>query len=69
MSLVGRDDSEAVYAAAVRALSFEEKLKASEVLRDAAWQMAAAAVRRAHPEWPESDVEQQVREVFLRGSA
>jgi hypothetical protein len=69
LSGIVRDDGEAVYAAAVRALSFEEKLRASEVLRDAAWEMAAAAVRRAHPEWPESDVVQQVREVFLRGSA
>ena len=61
--------AEEIHVAAVRAASFEQKLRAAESLRDAAWALAAAAVRRAHPTWSESDVAQQVREVFLRGSA
>jgi hypothetical protein len=69
VNAVSRSEGDAVYVAAVRALSFQEKLRASEALRQAAWEMGAAAVRHAHPEWPESDVTQQVREVFLRGSA
>lgn len=64
-----RDRSEEVYAAAVRALTFEQKLRVSEGLRSLAWQVVAGRVRRDHPGWTEDEVQQQVREVFFRGCA
>jgi hypothetical protein len=64
-----RDRSDEVYVAAVRAQSFEQKLRASEALRALAWQRVAGSIRGAHPQWSDADVQQQVREVFLRGCA
>ena len=64
-----RDRSAEVYAAAVRALTFEQKLRVSEGLRNLAWQVVAGRIRREHPGWSEDEVQQQVREVFFRGCA
>jgi hypothetical protein len=64
-----RDRSAEVYAEAVRALSLEQKLRISEGLRALAWRRVAGTIRGAHPEWSDAEVEQQVREVFLRGCA
>ena len=69
MSVDVRDRSDEVYAAAVRALSFEQKLSVSEELRALAWRRVAGTVRSEHPQWSDAEVEQQVREVFLRGCA
>ena len=69
MSVDVRDRSEEVYVAAVRALSFERKLRVSEGLRALAWRRVAGTVRREHPHWSDAEVQQQVREVFLRGCA
>jgi hypothetical protein len=69
MSVEVGDRSEEVYAAAVRALSLEQKLRISEGLRALAWRRVAGTVRRAHPQWSDDEVQQQVREVFLRGCA
>jgi hypothetical protein len=66
--MADEDRSADVYEAALRSVSFEQKLRVSEDLRALAWLLQANAVRREHPEWSDDQVEQQVREVFLRVS-
>jgi hypothetical protein len=61
-----RDRAAEVYWSAVRAMSLEQKLRVAEGLRQVAWQMQANQVRARHPDWSLEEVEQQVREVFLR---
>jgi len=51
----------------IRAMSPEQKLRASEALRDAAWQLKAAWLRSQHPELPESAVQEAVRGWFRDG--
>lgn len=69
MSVAVRDRSDEVYASAVRALSLEQKLRVSEELRALAWKRVAGSIGVAHPQWSEDEIQQQVREVFLRGCA
>lgn len=64
-----RDRSAEVYAAAVRGMTLEQKLRVSEGLRDLAWQAKAASLARRHPDWPAQEVDKRVREVFLGGRA
>lgn len=53
----------------IRSMTLEQKLRASEMLRDAAWQLKAAWLRRLHPDMPERDIQNAVRDWFLGGSA
>jgi hypothetical protein len=48
----------------IRAMSAEEKIRASERLRAAAWALKAAWIRSQHPEWSEADVQDAVRRWF-----
>jgi hypothetical protein len=48
----------------VRAMSPEEKIRASESLRAAAWELKAAWIRSRHPELAESEVQDDVRRWF-----
>jgi hypothetical protein len=48
----------------VRAMSPEEKIRASEALRRAAWALKAAWTRSRHPELPEEAVQDAVRRWF-----
>lgn len=45
-------------------MSPEAKLRASEALRDAAWALKAAWLRRQHPELDETAVQDAVRRCF-----
>ena len=46
-------------------LSPEDKLRAAEDLRWAAWRLKAAWLREIHPDWPDLRIEATVREIFL----
>lgn len=53
----------------VRAMTAEQKLRASEALRDAAWQLKAAWIRQQHPQRGEDAVQDAVRQCFRDGAA
>ena len=60
--------TEAVRAAQDRiiaAMSPEQKVLASERLRQAAWVLKAAWIRDRYPDLTESEVQEQVRRIFL----
>lgn len=63
------DRSAEVYAAAVRALTLEQKLRVSEGLREVAWRVKAGSLARRHPEWSKEELNRRVGEAFLRGRA
>jgi hypothetical protein len=48
----------------IRAMSPEQKIRASEALRRAAWDLKAAWVRSRQPELSEADVQDAVRRWF-----
>ena len=43
-----------------------EKLAVAQGLRDTAWELTAAGVRMRYPDLAESEVQERVREIFLR---
>jgi hypothetical protein len=49
----------------LRAMSPAQKLKAAERLHQSAWQLKAAALRAAHPDWTDEAIRRAVREAFL----
>ena len=49
----------------LRAMTAEEKIRASESLRAAAWEFKAEWLRSRHPELPEAEVQAAVRRWFL----
>jgi hypothetical protein len=51
--------------AALRAMGGVRRLKLAEELYWSARKMKAAGLRAQHPDWPESQVEAAVREIFL----
>lgn len=53
----------------VGAMSVEEKLRASEELRRAAWMLKAAYLRMRHPEETEEMIQERVRQLFLSARA
>ena len=53
----------------IRAMSAEDKIRVSEALRDAAWQLKAAWIRQQHPELDERSVQDAVRQYFRDGAA
>ena len=48
----------------IRAMTPEQKLRASEALYAAAWDLKAAWLRSRHPEWSDDDVQDEVRRLF-----
>jgi len=48
----------------IRAMSPEQKVRASEALRAAAWDLKAAWIRSLHPELSEAAVQDAVRRCF-----
>ena len=48
----------------IRAMTPEQKLRASEALYAAAWDLKAAWIRSRHPELSESEIQDQVRGLF-----
>lgn len=53
----------------IRAMSPEQKLRASEALRAAAWELKAAWLRSQHPNWGEDEVQDAVRRWFRDAAA
>lgn len=53
----------------IRAMSAEEKIRASEALRAAAWGLKAAWIRSRRPDLPEADVQDAVRRWFRDAAA
>jgi hypothetical protein len=53
----------------IRAMSMEEKIRASEALRAAAWDLKAAWIRSRHPELSDEEVRDAVRKWFRDPSA
>jgi hypothetical protein len=53
----------------VRAMSPEQKIRASEALRRAAWDFKAAWIRSQHPDLPEGKVQEAVRRWFRDSAA
>jgi hypothetical protein len=53
----------------IRAMTPEEKLRASEALRAAAWAFKEAWIRTRHPELPEAEVRDAVRRWFRDSTA
>ncbi|MBI4499949.1 MAG: hypothetical protein HY700_02190 [Gemmatimonadetes bacterium] len=64
-----QDRSAEVYAEAIRAMPLERKLRVSEDLRRLAWELKTSVIRRTHPEWSETQVQAQVREILLRAGS
>ena len=60
------DRSAEVYAEAVRRMNAEAKLEVARGLRELAWELKAAHFRNQHPDLPEPEVQELVRQVFLR---
>jgi hypothetical protein len=58
-------DSEAEYIRILRAMTPEQKLRATAALNDLARELKAAGLRSQHPEWTEQQVQAAVREMFL----
>jgi hypothetical protein len=48
----------------LRAMSGQERLRVAERLYWSARKMKAAGLRARHPDWPESQVEAEVRRIF-----
>lgn len=48
----------------LRAMSGQERLRVAERLYWSARKMKAAGLRAQHPDWPESQVEAEVRRIF-----
>lgn len=48
----------------IRSMTAEQKIRASEALRAAAWDLKAAWIRSRHPELSESEVQDVVRRCF-----
>jgi len=53
------------YLARLRQLSGPEKLRAAFALYWEARKLKAARLRTQHPEWPEGQIEQRVKEIFM----
>jgi hypothetical protein len=52
-----------------RAMSGERRLQLAEQLYWSARKMKAAGLRAQHPDWPESQVNSEVRRLFLHGQS
>jgi hypothetical protein len=57
------------YIAILRRLTGAEKLRAAAGLYWFARRLKAAAIRQQHPDWTEDQVQDRVKEIFLRGTA
>lgn len=53
----------------IRAMSPEEKLRVTEALRAAAWELKAAWLRSRRPDWSEDEVQDAVRRWFRDAAA
>jgi len=49
---------------AVRAMTPEQKIRASEALYLAAWDLKAAWLRSQHPDLPDDEIQEMVRRLF-----
>jgi len=52
----------------LRRMSADEKVRVAQTLWRDVWNAAAAGIRGRHPDWPESQVQDAVREL-MRGAA
>lgn len=59
-------ESEAAYIHILKRQTPTQKVAAIHELRRTAWAMKAAWVRRCEPLLPEQDVQERVRQIFLR---
>ncbi len=48
-----------------RKMTAKEKLDLSFSLYKTAWKLKRAAIKTAHPDWTDEQVEQRVKEIFL----
>jgi hypothetical protein len=62
-------EAEAAQRAIYRRMTVEAKLLASQSLREFAWELKRAAIRRARPELTDDAVLEQVRASFGNGSS
>jgi len=53
----------------LRAMSPEQKIRASEAIRAAAWELKAAWIRSRRPGWSEAQVQDAVRRWFRDATA
>ena len=53
----------------LRAMTAEEKMRASEALRAAAWELKAVWIRSRHPDLPEAEIQDAVRRWFGASSS
>ncbi len=52
-----------------RKMSFAEKWEQVLALRQLAWAIKTAAIKEAHPQWPDRQVEEEVKKIFLYASS
>ena len=57
--------ADAEYIRILRAMTPEQKLRATAALNDMARELKAAGLRSQHPDWTEAQVQAAVREMFL----
>ena len=60
------DRSAEVYAEALRAMTAERKLEVAHGLRELAWELKASGIRRSFPDLSDAEVQERVREEFVR---
>ena len=53
----------------IRAMTPEQKIRASQALYAAAWDLKAAWIRSQYPDLPEDQVQAQVRQLFRDAGA
>jgi hypothetical protein len=58
-------DADAEYIRILRAMTPEQKLRATAALNDLARELKSAGLRAQHPDWTEQQVQAAVREMFL----
>jgi len=68
MSTSHEADAEALRVQIFRRMTFLQKWEKVSELRRVAWSLKAARFRSLHPEWTESQVQDEVRKVFLYGT-
>jgi hypothetical protein len=58
-------EADAEYIRILRAMTPQQKLRATAALNDLARHLKAAGLRSQHPEWTEQQVQAAAREMFL----
>jgi hypothetical protein len=68
MDAAQADEVKKMRTAIYQRMSYAERWRQAVALRETAWTMKKAAVKYAHPEWSDAQIEKAVRDIFLYAS-